>query len=114
MPESPAVISASTVPTKASVMATLSEAKKYGSERGSPTFISTSRRLAPSTRSTSSSSGSSVARPVAMLTMMGKNEIRKAVRMPGPMPMPNHTTRIGTTAALGTALKATSSGNTAA
>ncbi len=79
-------------------------------ERGRPIFISTSQRLAPSTRSTSSSSGSSVARPVAMLTMIGKKLIRKAVRMAGPTPMPNHTTRIGTKAALGSALKAVISG----
>jgi hypothetical protein len=49
-----------------------------------------------------------------MLTVIGKNEIRNAVRMPGPRPMPNHTTRIGTMAALGTALNATISGNSAA
>ena len=79
-------------------------------ERGRPTFISTSQRLAPSTRNTSSSSGSSVARPVAMLTMMGKKLMRKAVRIAGPTPMPNHTTRIGTKAALGNALKAVMSG----
>ena len=82
-------------------------------ERGRPTLTSTSQRLAPSTRSTSSSSGSSVARPVAMLTMIGKNEIRKAVNMAGPAPMPNHTTRMGTKAALGKALKAVISGYTA-
>ena len=74
------------------------------------TLTSTSQRFAPSTRSTSSSSGSSVARPVAMLTVMGKKLMRNAVSTPGPTPMPNQTTRIGTTAALGTALKATISG----
>jgi hypothetical protein len=77
-------------------------------------LTSTSQRLAPSTRSTSSSSGSSVARPVAMFTMIGKKLIRKAVRMAGPTPMPNHTTRIGTKAALGRALKPVISGYTAA
>ncbi len=41
-----------------------------------------------------------------MFTMIGKNEIRKAVRMAGPAPMPNQTTRMGTNAALGSALKA--------
>lgn len=45
-----------------------------------------------------------------MFTVIGKKEIRKAVRMPGPKPMPNHTTKMGTIAALGTALKATISG----
>ena len=44
------------------------------------------------------------------LAVMGKNEMRKAVKMPGPTPMPNQTIRMGTMAALGTALNATSSG----
>ena len=66
--------------------------------------------MAPSTRRTSSSSGSSVARPVAMLTVIGKNEIRNAVSTAGPTPMPNQTTRIGTNAALGRALKPVMSG----
>jgi hypothetical protein len=48
-----------------------------------------------------------------MFTVMGKKLIRKAVMMPGPKPMPNHTTRMGTTAALGTALKPTISGYSA-
>ncbi len=42
-----------------------------------------------------------VARPVATLTTIGKNEIRNAVRMAGISPMPNHMIRIGTTATLG-------------
>jgi hypothetical protein len=45
-----------------------------------------------------------------MLTVIGKNEIRKAVSTPGPTPMPNQTIRIGTMAAFGTALKPISSG----
>ena len=40
--------------------------------------------------------------------------MRNAVRMAGPTPMPNHTTRMGTKAALGRALKAVISGYTAA
>jgi hypothetical protein len=36
---------------------------------------------------------------------MGKNEIRNAVRMAGTSPMPNQTTRIGTTATFGIELK---------
>ena len=64
----------------------------------------------PSARSTSSISGSMVARPVATLTTIGKNEIRNAVRIAGISPLPNHSTRIGTTATLGTALKPTISG----
>ena len=49
-----------------------------------------------------------------MLTMIGKKLMRKAVRIAGPMPMPNQTTRIGTKAALGRALKAVISGYMAA
>ncbi len=45
-----------------------------------------------------------------MLTMIGKNEIRNAVSTAGPTPMPNHTTRIGTKAAFGSALKPVISG----
>jgi hypothetical protein len=46
-----------TEPTKASVIATFSEAKKYGIARGMPTFRMMSRLDAPSARSTSSSLG---------------------------------------------------------
>jgi hypothetical protein len=60
--------------------------------------------LAPSARSTSSVSGSMVARPVATFTTIGKNEIRKAVSTAGTVPMPNQMTRIGTSATLGMAL----------
>ena len=49
-----------------------------------------------------------------MLTMMGKKLIRKAVSTAGPTPMPNHTTRMGTKAALGRALKPVISGYIAA
>ena len=66
--------------------------------------------MAPSARSTSSSSGSMVARPVATFTTIGKNEIRKAVSTAGTQPMPNQITRIGTTATFGMALKPISSG----
>jgi hypothetical protein len=44
------------------------------------------------------------------LTTIGKKQIRNAVRTAGTVPMPNHTTRIGTNAALGMLLNATSSG----
>ena len=66
--------------------------------------------LAPSARSTSSISGSIVARPVDTFTTIGKNAIRNASRMAGMLPMPNHMIRIGPTAILGTALKPTISG----
>ena len=65
---------------------------------------------APRAFSTSSVSGSMVARPVATFTTIGKNEIRKAVRTAGIQPTPNQITRIGTTATFGIALKPTSSG----
>ncbi len=69
-----------------------------------------SKRLAPSAFSTSSVSGSMVARPVATLTTIGKNEITKAVSTGGSQPTPNQITRIGTTATLGMELNPTSSG----
>src|SRR6185437_799986 len=110
MPLLPAMISAMTVPTNDSVIAILSEAKKYGSERGMPIFTIMSRRVAPRTRRTSSSSGSMVAKPVATLTTTGKNESRNAVMIAGIVPTPNQMTSTGTNAAFGTLLKAISSG----
>ena len=66
--------------------------------------------LAPSTRSTSSSSGSVLARPVATFTTTGKMLMTSEVRMAGTVPAPNHTTKIGTTATLGMLEKPTSNG----
>ena len=66
--------------------------------------------LAPRARSTSRSSGSTVAMPVATFTTIGKKESRKAVMIAGTVPMPNQITRIGTSATLGTELKPISSG----
>ncbi len=45
-----------------------------------------------------------------MFTMIGKKLMRKAVNTAGPTPIPNQTTKIGTNAALGSALKAVISG----
>src|SRR3546814_9462713 len=73
--------------------------------RGRPTFIRISVLVAPSERSTSRSSGSMVASPVATFTTMGKNEIMKAVMIAGMVPMPNQITSTGTTATLGIELK---------
>ena len=49
-----AMLSEITEPTKASVIATFSEAKKYGIERGRPILMRIWCRLAPSARITSS------------------------------------------------------------
>src|SRR5450830_922788 len=110
MPRREATVSEIMVPTKASVIATFSEAKKYGMERGSPTFIKMSRRDAPNARNTSSSSGSTVASPVAMFTAMGKNDTMNAVSTAGIVPAPNQMTNTGTTATFGILLNATSTG----
>jgi len=95
------------------VIATLSEAKKYGIDRGRPIFHRICVLRAPSERITSCSSGSIVASPVATLTTIGKNEIRKAVRTAGTVPMPNQMTRTGTIATFGIELNATMIGYTA-
>ena len=92
------------------MIATFSEPKKYGIERGMPTLRTMSHFEAPSARRTSSVSGSIVAMPVATFTTIGKNEIRKAVNTGGSQPTPNQNTRIGTTATLGIELKPTRSG----
>src|SRR4029453_4560672 len=110
MPRLDATVSASTVPTKASVTATFSEAKKYGIARGRPTFQRMSNFLAFNVRRTSSSSGSVVASPVETLTTTGKIEIAIDVRMAGTVPAPNHNTKIGTTATFGVDEKPTRSG----
>jgi hypothetical protein len=57
MPELPAIVSSMSEPTRATYTATF-EAKKYGIERGRPTFSGMSRGLALRERSTSFSSGS--------------------------------------------------------
>jgi hypothetical protein len=51
-----------------------------------------------------------VAIPVATLTEMGKKATRKAVSTAGTVPIPNQSTRIGTTATLGMELKPISTG----
>ena len=66
--------------------------------------------VAPSAFSTSSSSGSVVARPVAILTTIGKKQIDNAVSTAGTEPEPNHSTKIGTSATFGIEEKPTSSG----
>src|SRR5262249_4926146 len=106
MPSLDASVSEITAPTNASVIDTFRDAKKYGRDRGMPTLRRISTRVAPSDRNTASSSGSAVARPVATLTVMGKNESRNAVAIAGGRPIPIHNTRIGTIAALGTELSA--------
>ena len=110
MPRFEAIDFEITEPTNASVIATFNDAKKYGIARGSPTLMNVSRGLAPSERSTSSISGSTVARPVATLTAIGKKLIRNAVSTAGMVPMPNQMTRTGTMATFGTELKPTSIG----
>ena len=110
MPLLAATVSATIVPTNANVIATFSEAKKYGIDRGSPTFLITCHRLAPRARSTSCSSGSTVAIPTATFTRIGKKAIRKAVMIAGTVPTPNQITRIGTTATFGMELKPISAG----
>src|SRR5690349_7013683 len=66
--------------------------------------------LAPSERSTSSSSGSVVAIPVATFTDIGKNATRNAVMIAGGVPIPNHSTSTGTTATFGMELNPINSG----
>src|SRR5215470_9569904 len=110
MPALEATVSEITEPTKAEEMATLSEAKKRGIVRGTPTLRKICQREAPSTRKTSRSSDSSVASTTETLTAMGKKARRNAVSTAGTAPMPNHMTSKGTIAALGMLLNPTRSG----
>src|SRR6185312_1414803 len=91
-------------------MAIFKEAKKYGSERGIPALMTMSVLDAPSDSNTSINSRSVAATPAATLTVIGKNDSTNAVMTAGTVPIPNHSTSTGTTATLGTELKATSSG----
>src|SRR5258706_13398411 len=108
MPRLAATVSEITVPTKASVMAILSEAKRYGIERGMPTPHRMSAFEAPSARSTSSSSGSVVASPVATLTTTGKMQMTSDVITAGPLSPPKQRKRDGTTTTPGQEAKHTS------
>jgi hypothetical protein len=110
MPALAATVSEITEPTNAEETATFSEAKNRGIVRGTPTLRKICQREAPSERSTSRSSVSRVASPTATLTATGKNASRKAVSTAGTVPMPNHMTSRGTTAALGMLLNPTRSG----
>src|SRR5882757_727137 len=110
MPRFDATVSEITVPTKASVTATLSEAKKNGIVRGKPTFQRMSSLVARSAFITSSNSGSVVASPVATFTTIGKMHMIIAVSTAGTVPAPNQSTKIGTTATFGIDENPTSSG----
>src|ERR1700733_5707615 len=110
MPSFEAMVSDTTEPIKASVIATFNDANRYGSERGMPTLVRTSYRDAPSTRSTSFISGSTLASPAATLTTIGKNEITKAVMIAGTVPIPDQITIRGTTATFGIELNPINSG----
>src|ERR1700730_2732359 len=101
MPLLAATVSATMVPTNANVIATFSEAKKYGMDRGSPTFLITCQRLAPQARRPACNSGSPVAKPGATLPRVGKKAMRKAVMIAGMVPTPNQITKMGTTATFG-------------
>ena len=65
---------------------------------------------APRERKTSSNSGSTVAKPAATFTTIGKKANMNAVIIAGGVPIPNQITKIGTIATLGTELNAISSG----
>src|SRR5262249_62207568 len=66
--------------------------------------------LAPSALSTSSSSGSVVARPVATFTTIGKKQMMSEVRTAGTVPGPDQATRIGIIATFWIEEKTMSSG----
>src|SRR5205085_10397946 len=110
MPRFDATVSEMTEPTNANVIATFSDAKKYGIVRGSPTFHRMSNLVAFSAFMTSSSSGSVVASPVATLTTTGNRHVISAVMTAGTVPEPKYRTKIGTTATFGTDEKPISSG----
>ena len=111
MPSFDATVSETTVPTNASVIATLSDAKKYGSERGSPTLNRMSHPRRAERAQHVLELGLERREPGGDVdddreeADQERGEDRRAR-----VPMPNHTTRIGTNAAFGMLLNATSSG----
>ena len=105
MPLLEATVSEITEPMNAKVIAILSDANRYGAERGMPTLVRIFHRFAPSERKTSRISGSIVASPVATFTAIGKNAILNAVMIAGTVPIPNQITITGTSATFGIELK---------
>ena len=96
---------------KASVTETFSAPKNSGRVLGRAILRKMVIFDAPRLRRMSRYSGSSVDRPMDTDTAMGKNEIMKATRIVFMSCWPtNISARIGTTVALGMALKPTSSG----
>ncbi len=96
---------------KASVTATFSAPKNSGKVLGRAIFQKIVVFDAPSDCRISRYSGSSVLSPIETETAIGKNEIRKAIRMVFMSCWPTNISAItGTTVALGIALNPTSNG----
>ena len=96
---------------KASVTATLRDPKNSGSVFGSAIFQKMVKRDAPSEARMSRYSGSSVESPIETETAIGKKEMRNAIRIVFMSCRPTKSSAMmGTTVALGMALKPTSSG----
>ena len=86
---------------KARLAASFREPKKYGIACGMPILVNVTRRLAPSERMTSFSSGSMVAMLAETTTAIGKITMTAEVATAGTVPSPAHSTMSGTSATLG-------------
>jgi hypothetical protein len=85
-PFSEATNSPTSAPMTLIVAASFRPTKMYGSAFGKRILVSTFQRLARSVLTSSSISGSALARPTAVLTTIGKNAIVVPMTMFGQMP----------------------------
>jgi len=109
MPALPATISAITEPTNARVTAIFSDARRTAANAG----CDLDRHVPPRSAERPhhlQQLGFDVAKAVAILATIGKNDSMKAVMTAGTVPAPNQITKTGTKAAFGTLLKPTSNG----
>src|SRR5262249_26815275 len=110
MPELEPTNSPTTAPTTASVTETLSPLKIEGRAVGRRNFTNTLNGPAPIDRARTITSPSTDLKPCTVDTTTGKKPSRKAAMTLGTMPNPNHTTKSGAIATLGTDCENTSSG----
>src|SRR5215470_6074962 len=104
--------SPTTAPTTASVTETFSPLKIEGRAVGRRNLRNTLNGLAPMERARSITSDSTALKPCTVDTTTGKKPSRNAAITLGTMPKPNHTTKSGAIATLGTDCENTSSGYT--
>src|SRR5258707_10434564 len=110
MPELEPTNSPTTAPTTARVTDTFSPLKIEGRAVGRRNFRNTLNGFAPMERARSITSLSTDLKPCTVATTTGKNPSKNAAITLGTMPKPNHTTKSGAMATLGTDWENTNNG----